>query len=91
MAWPHRPDGAIIQCREGDAVECAQYNATSGPLGWEVDVGLRHRWHEHLLFALESGYAHVTDRIPLAASGLAANDSGSGNFFTLQSRIAWEF
>lgn len=87
VAWPHKPDGSIIQCREGDNVECASYNATSGALGWEVDFAIKHRWHEHMLFSIESGYAHVTDRVPLQAVGLNPN----GNFFTLQSRIAWEF
>ena len=50
-------------------------------------VSLKHRWHEHMIFALEAGHAHATDRLPLDVVGLNAN----GNFFTVQSRIGWEF
>jgi hypothetical protein len=86
-AWPHKPDGRFIRCAEGDKVECAQYDATSSLLGWETDFAIKHRWHEHLLFSLEMGYAHATDRLPVASAGL----NPTGNFFTAQSRIAWEF
>ena len=75
LAWPHQADGAII--RETDAAL----------LGWEVDVGLKHRWHEHLHFSLEVGYAQVTDRLPLSLAGL----DPEGRFFTVQSRIGWLF
>jgi hypothetical protein len=56
-------------------------------LGWEIDAALKHRWHEHVLFSLESGFAHATDRLPLEQAGL----NPEGNFFTLQSRLAYEF
>ncbi|MFT6143817.1 MAG: hypothetical protein ACJAZO_003077 [Myxococcota bacterium] len=87
LVWPHKPDGSIIQCKEGDNVECAQNNATQGMIGWELDGALKHRFHEHILLSVEAGYAHVTDRIPLQAVGLNPN----GNFFTAQARVAWEF
>lgn len=85
MAWPDRPDGAIIACVEGE--ECAQALATAKGLGWEADFGIHHNWHQHLQLALEMGYAHVTDRVPLEAAGL----NPEGNFFTFQSRLAWQF
>lgn len=90
MAWPDQPDGAFIRCRDGDKVECdlpTPLQATANSLGYEVDVSLKHRWHEHMIFALEAGHAHATDRLPLDVVGLNAN----GNFFTVQSRIGWEF
>ncbi len=85
LVWPHKPDGSIIQCREGE--DCVQANATSRMIGWELDGALKHRWHEHMLFSLEAAYAHVTDRVPLEQVGL----NPEGNFFTAQARIAWEF
>ena len=39
-----------------------------------------------MLFSLETGFAHASDRLPLSRVGLNPN----GNFFTLQSRIAFE-
>jgi len=87
MVWPDRPDGAIIQCAEGDDVDCVQTNATEDHIGWEVDAALKLRFHEHMLFSLEAGYAAVTDRVPLQNVGL----NPEGRFFTLQSRIAYEF
>ena len=85
MAWPDKPDGALIQCKEGE--ECSTANATKSHLGWELDFGLRHQFHKHILLAIEAGYAKATDRIPLETSGL----NPKGNFFTFQSRIAWKF
>ena len=90
--WPDRPDGAIIQCAEGDKVngadlDCAQYNATASDIGWEIDLALKARFHNHILFSLEGGFARVTDRIKLSNVGL--NEEGA--FSTLQTRIAYEF
>ncbi len=87
LVWPHKPDGSIIQCKEGDNVECAQNNATQGMIGWELDGAIKHRFHEHILLSFEAGYAHVTDRVPLQSVGL----NPTGNFFTAQTRVAWEF
>jgi hypothetical protein len=87
MAWPDKPDGSNILCADGDAVECADYAATASNLGWEADLALKHRFHNHVLFSLETGYAQLTDRLPLENVGLNSN----GKFFTLQSRIAYEF
>jgi len=86
-AWPDKPDGSIIHCKPGDKVDCALYNASHAPIGWEADLAIKHRWHEHLLFSLEGGFAHVTDRIPLGAAGLNPN----GNTWTVQSRAGFEF
>jgi len=95
MAWPDKPDGSRILCAKGDKVQCASYSATAKSLGWEADLALKHRFHEHVLFSLESGYAHTTDRLPYESVGLAhsTNKDGRpvGNFYTLQSRIAYEF
>jgi len=90
--WPDRPDGAIIQCAEGDmlngeALDCAQYGATADDIGWEIDVAFKTRLHNHILFSLEAGYAQVTDRIKLSNVGLNEN----GSFSTLQTRFAYEF
>lgn len=90
--WPDRPDGAIIQCAEGDTLngeplDCAQYGATAKDIGWEVDLALKARIHRHILFSLEGGFARVTDRIKLGNVGL--NEEGS--FSTLQTRFAYEF
>jgi hypothetical protein len=84
-AWPDRPDGAVIQC-DGDDNGCSGA-ATKNSLGFEIDAAFKLKWHEHALFALEAGYAHATDRIALDAVGL---DPG-GKFFTVQSRLAYQF
>lgn len=89
-AWPVRPDGAVIRCNSDDPAGCdtpPALQATADSLGWEIDAAVKHRWHEHLLFSLETGYAKVTDRLPLESAGL----NPKGNFFTLQSRFAFEF
>ena len=86
-AFPHKPDGRLILCAEGDSVECSQYDATAPILGWEFDLAIKHRFHKHVLFSMETGFAKATDRLPLEAAGL----NPKGNFFTFQSRIAYEF
>jgi hypothetical protein len=95
VAWPDKPDGALILCAQGDDVECPERTATADILGWEADIGLKHRWADHLNFTLEAGYAHATDRLPLEGTGLQyeLDDRGRayGNYFTVQSRIAYEF
>lgn len=85
VAMPDEPDGVRILCGAED--DCALTQADSNILGWEIDLALKHRWHEHVLFSLETAISHATDRINLSAADL--NDSG--NFFTVQSRLAWEF
>lgn len=95
-AWPDKPDGVRIRCAEGDAVECIEYNATSDILGWEADLAIKHKWHDHMNFTLEAGYAHATDRLPLKSAGLGYHvneETGAeeGNYWTVQSRIAYEF
>lgn len=91
MAWPHKPDGALIRCRDSDSsVDCAlpaSQQASAGPLGWEIDVGVKHTFHERVRVSLEGGMARATDRLPLEAVGL----NPEGKFFTLQSRVAWVF
>lgn len=87
VAWPDMPDGSRILCAEGDDVECAEYKATASTLGWEADLAIKQRWRKHLLFSLETGYARTTDRIPVEVADL----NPKGRFFTLQSRIAYEF
>jgi hypothetical protein len=102
-AWPDKADGSRIRCSVDDPVPEGQdpnrwkqkCTATASTLGWETDLALKHRFHEHILFSLESGFAHVTDRIPLKSAGLAYTTDKDGhevgNFFTVQSRIAYEF
>lgn len=95
MAWPDKPDGSKILCAEGDAVDCTVYSATSDYLAYEVDLAVKHRWAEHVNFSVEGGFAHVTDRIPLKSTGMQyeTDDDGHtyGDFWTVQSRIAYEF
>ncbi len=89
-AWPDRPDGAIIRCKDSDKGDCSlpgPLQATADSLGWELDVGVKHRWHKHVLLAVEGGTAKITDRVPLVAAGLNPN----GQFFTFQTRLAYEF
>jgi hypothetical protein len=85
MAFPDQPDGRFVLCSDGE--DCPQTSATSNILGWELDWAVKHRFHEHLLFSLEFGYAHATDRLPLVGAGL----NPKGNFFTYQTRMAYEF
>jgi hypothetical protein len=92
LAWPDRPDGVNILCTnsdtyKGEKLECAKYDATDHHLGWEIDVGVKHQFHKHILFAVEGAYARTSDRIPLDRTGL----NPEGKFYTLQSRIAFEF
>lgn len=89
-AWPNKPDGAVLRCRDDDPDGCdtpSTLQATADLLGWELDLAVKHRWHEHLRWSLEGAYAHATDRLPLETAGL----NPKGNFFTVQSRVAWEF
>jgi hypothetical protein len=89
-AWPDRPDGAVIQCNSSDKVGCDTPQADQAKaktLGWELDLAVKHRWHKHVLFSLEAGVAKATDRLPLESTGL----NPEGKFFTVQSRLAWEF
>jgi hypothetical protein len=78
-AWLHatvdKADGAIL--------------TDQGAIGDEIDVALKIKWHdEHALFSLESGFAKVNpDVVPLERIGL----NPEGNFFTLQSRLAFQF
>jgi hypothetical protein len=87
MAWPDKPDGSRILCAKGDEVDCAEYKATAANLGWEADLAIKHRWQEHMLFSVEAAYAQTTDRIPVEKADL----NPDGRFFTLQSRVAYEF
>ena len=95
MAWPDQPDGSRIYCAEGDEVDCPVDAATDDYLAWEADVAIKHRRADHINFSVEGGFAHVTDRIPLKSAGLAyeTDDQGRtfGDFWTVQSRIAYEF
>jgi hypothetical protein len=92
MAWPDKPDGAIILCNDGDEIdgkklECATYDAKDKHLGWEVNLGAQHTFHEHIKVALEAAWAKTSDRIPLENARL----NPDGKFFTLQARAAFEF
>ncbi|MCA9490624.1 MAG: hypothetical protein KC621_11920 [Myxococcales bacterium] len=91
MAWPDGPDGLLFQCRPSDPGGCDApplLQASEGPIGWEVDGGLKIRWAEdHLSWTLEGAYAQVTDRVPLRLAGL----DPSGRVATVQSRLGWHF
>jgi hypothetical protein len=89
LAWPHLPDGSRILCQESDGVQCDSpaKEELAQEIGWEVDFAVKHRFHEHLNFTMETAYAQVSNRIPLENLGL----NPDGKFFTFQSRIAYEF
>lgn len=90
VAWPDSPDGAVIRCKSDDKNGCdtpASLQPESDLLGYELAAGIKHRWHKHVLWSLEAAHAHATDRLPLESAGL----NPKGNFFTVQSRLAWEF
>ena len=76
-------------------LQCGDTTAAAKSLGWEADLAVKHRFHDHINFTLEGGYAHITDRIPLKSIGLGyyVNSAGQevGNYWTVQSRIAYEF
>ena len=87
--WPHKPDGALIACTDNDegCLTPSSQQPEANSLGYEVDFAIKHRWHEHVLLSIESGFAKATDRLPLEGVGL----NPEGKFFTFQSRIAYEF
>ncbi len=88
LAWPHKPDGSRILCGPDDGVQCEDpVGGLAQEIGYEVDLAVKHRFHEHVLFSLEGGYAKVSNRVPLEAVGLNPN----GKFTTFQTRIAYEF
>jgi len=90
VAWPDKPDGAIIGCSDADNVECltpSSQQPEAKALGYEMDFAIKHRWHEHVLLSMETGFAKVTDRLPLEGVGL----NPEGKFFTFQTRLAYEF
>lgn len=88
VAWPDKVDGSVIQCGEGDDDGvCSSFEANDATLGWEVDLGIRHTFHEHINVALEAAWARTSDRVPLEAAGL----NPSGKFFSLQARAAFQF
>ena len=93
FAFPDRADGAIIRCTTKDQAQdgCAFADATKSMLGQELDFALKYRLENHFLLSLETAYAHVTDRVALAAGGLKTNEKGFGNYWTFQSRMAFEF
>jgi len=88
LAWPDKIDGNVMQCAEGDDEKiCSNFDAKDSTLGWEVDIGIRHSFHEHIKVALEAAWAQTSDRVPMDAAGL----NPEGKFFTLQARAAFEF
>ncbi|MCB9745648.1 MAG: hypothetical protein H6740_23930 [Alphaproteobacteria bacterium] len=78
VAFPHKPDGAVILT---DDV------AEDRALGWEADLAVKARLHEHVLLSFEGGYGQVSDRLPVADLGL----TNEGRVWTLQGRAAYQF
>jgi hypothetical protein len=89
LAWPHKPDGSRIRCGVGDGVQCEDPadETLAQEIGYEFDLAVKHRMHKHVLLSLESAYAKVSNRVPLEDLGLRTD----GKFFTLQTRVAYEF
>lgn len=78
MVWPHLPDGAVIRTDDF---------ADANMIGWEADLAVKGRLHEHILISLEGGFAKVTDRVPYENWGL----TNAGRVWTVQPRVAYEF
>ena len=78
VAWPDKPDGAVILTDD---------DANDAWLGKEIDLAVKHRWHEHLNFSYEMGWVTVSDRIAYENLGLTQD----GKAWTIQSRLAYEF
>ena len=72
---------------DGKPLECASTDASDSHLGWEINLGVHHHFHQHIKVALEAAWAETSDRIPLERAGL----NPSGEFFTMQARAAFEF
>ena len=88
LAWPDKPDGSRILCGPDDGVQCEQpVDGLAQEIGYEVDLAVKHRFHEHVLLSVEGGYAKVSNRVPLANVGL----NPDGRFMTFQTRVAFEF
>ncbi len=87
MAWPDKPDGSRVLCADFDDVECAETRATALELGYEINLAIKHRFHNHMNFSTEYAYAKTSDRVPVAAAGL----NPDGKFWTWQTRFAYEF
>jgi hypothetical protein len=90
--WPDKPDGARILCSEADVdskdIQCSDpKDDLASTIGWEANLGLHQRFHEHILFAVEGAYAQATNRLPLENLGL----NPDGKFWTVQTRFAYEF
>ncbi len=93
VAFPDKPDGAIIQgyhC-DPDDTECSQSDekAEYGRLlGQELDLALRVRLVPHVHWSVEGGVAQVnTDRLPTDFMGLTKD----GRVWTVQTRLAYVF
>ncbi len=78
VAFPHKPDGAIIRTDE---------DSNSRILGQEVDLALRMRLVPHVHWSVEGGIAKVSDRLPTDFMGLTRD----GRVWTLQTRLAYVF
>jgi len=93
LAWPHKPDGTRIRCTKDDeasmGIECADpYDGElAQEIGWETDLAIKYKFHNHVLVSSETGYAQVSNRVPLENLGL----NPDGKFFTSQVRVAYEF
>jgi hypothetical protein len=92
LAWPDKPDGSRILCMAsdfpGEEEKCTDpQEDLAQEIGWEVDIGFKYKFYQHILFSAEYGYAKVSNRIPLENIGL----NPDGKFQTFQSRIAYEF
>jgi len=89
LVWPDKPDGARIRCQAGDGVECvdpADENLAQ-EIGYEVDLAIKHTFHEHINFTVEGAWAQVSNRVPLEDLSLKTD----GKFFTVQTRFAYLF
>ena len=83
LAWPDKPDGSRILPGRTMACSVSSRWTAAQEIGYEVDLAVKHRFHEHVLLSVEGGHAKVSNRVPLANVGL----NPDGRFMTFQTRV----
>src|SRR5690606_8745316 len=64
VAFPDKPDGAVIRCSQGDVVagaDCTPIADASDILGYELALAVKHRFYEHILVSFETAYANASN------------------------------
>ena len=70
VAWPDKADGAVIQCGEGDSEDiCNTFDAKDSTSGWELDLGVKYTFHEHINVCIGSHLGEDHGSRSLEAAG----------------------